>query len=276
MNIINPSHYRPCCALASKLFSRIAVIATFAFAIVTLSSQAASLTVPNFSFESPIVIPGYPVDTRIDNWQKTPQPAWYNPAVFGGILWDQLTGVFPNPDPTNYNHIANMTGNQGLYMFSFPSVGVFQDYRSTDHAHSSPMNAFNETFEIGKSYQLTVGVLGGETLPEGDILQLSLYYRDAADNRVTIASTPIVYSTSLFTSKTNFLDFQVNLAEVQATDAWAGQHIGIEFNALYGSSFGTYWDLDNVRLTSAVPEPGSAAFLAVGLAALALRRRHKG
>ena len=62
---------------------------------------------------------------------------------------------------------------------------------------------------------------------------MSLYYRDSSSNMVTVAATNIVYDTSIFTSITNFVDFELDSPPVQASDPWAGQHIGIQFLSTY-------------------------------------------
>jgi hypothetical protein len=46
-----------------------------------------------------------------------------------------------------------------------------------------------------------------------------------------------------------------------------GIRLGLPARSLYA-------DFDNVRLTSSVPEPAAAVLMALGLAALARRRRH--
>ena len=85
----------------------------------------------------------------------------------------------------------------------------------------------------------------------GVTLELSLYYRDAASNRVTVAATTITNSGELFTSNTNLLDFTVTTPTVKAGDPWAGQHMGILILSTVSSNLqGGYWDLDNVRLAS--------------------------
>ena len=42
------------------------------------------------------------------------------------------------------------------------------------------------------------------------------------------------------------------------SDAWAGKNIGIRIDSVVGTGDG-YWDMDNVRLVSMVPEPGAFA-----------------
>jgi hypothetical protein len=236
--------------------------------------NAADIAVPNGSFEGQIAGPPFGVDNRIDDWQKTPQAPWFDPAMTGGTTWDQLSGVFANTPLSDPRYIDNMDGNQALYLFALPSVGCFQDYNSVDWNEIAPGHAFNASYEVGMSYDLTVGVIGGGGgMPEGDLLQLSFYYRDAGNNPVTVAATTIAHSTALFPTTTHFVDQQVTVPAVQSGDAWAGQKIGVQIVTLSGTGAG-YWDLDNVRVTAAaIPEPGVASLLALGFAGLLLRRR---
>jgi hypothetical protein len=117
-------------------------------------------------------------------------------------------------------------------------------------------HAFTATYQVGESYTFTIGVIGGTNLSipmqEGTTLLLGLYYRDNSSNMVTIASTTITNSGSLFPSPYHLVDFQVALPVVQAADPWAGRHIGIEMvsTTTNSSLYGGYWDLDNVRLTT--------------------------
>jgi hypothetical protein len=237
---------------------------------------ATSISVPNYSFESQVAGPPFGVNNNVDSWQKSPQPAWFNPT--NGITWDQLSGVFANTAVGSSNHIDNMDGNQAAYMFDVPTVAFFQDYNSTDWNHTAPTHAFNAVFEVGKSYHLTVGIIGGGGgMAEGTSMQLSLYYRDAASIMVTVASTPITYTLASFPTTTHLIDYSVDVPVVQPGDAWAGQNIGIELLSTFGTGDG-YWDMDNVRLTSDVPEPAALSLLVLGLCcgcAVSSKRRQR-
>ncbi|HZV33761.1 MAG TPA: hypothetical protein VFB72_04225, partial [Verrucomicrobiae bacterium] len=88
---------------------------------------------------------------------------------------------------------------------------------------------------------------------QGSTLQLSLYYRDASSNMVTVAQTTVTYDTNLFTNLDRLIDFSVVLTNVQSTDPWAGQNIGIQFmSTVQPQLIGGVWDLDNVRLVDTV------------------------
>jgi len=222
------------------------VVAAIAGSLWLSTAQASSVPVPNASFESPATT--Y-VDTRIDSWQKTPKPLWWDEVQYGP--WDQLIGAFANTPPGDASHIDNCDGNQAIWVFANPEVGLFQDYDSVDWSNPTPSHAFDVLFEPGKSYQLTVGVLVGAAYPmaEGATLELSLYYRDASSNRVTVAATVITNTPGVFTDGNHFLDFQVNVPPVKSSDAWAAQHLGIAIMSTvnFGQA-GGYWDVDNVRL----------------------------
>ena len=206
---------------------------------LTGTLQGATIFVPNGSFETPVT--GY-VDTRIDSWQKMPPISNTN-----GFL----TGIFLNTAPTNADHIDNMEGNQAAYLFATPGVELCQDYASIDWAGMT--HQFDAQFEPGKSYDLTVGVIGGGGgMSNGVTIQISLYYRDGASNKVVVAATTVTNSPTLFPTNTHFIDFSVHLPAVKSGDTWAGQYIGIQLLATASSS--GYWDVDNVRLT-AVREP---------------------
>lgn len=208
---------------------------------------AATIPVPNHSFELPTTAF---VSIQIDSWQKTPKPDWY--VEGGGFLWTQLTGAFKNNPPTSPDHIVNCDGNQAIWLFAVPEVGLFQDYSSMDLNDPQPSHDFNALYEPGKSYHLTVGVIGtGGGMQEGVTLELSLYYRDAASNRVTVAATTLTNTPSVFSNNTHLVDCTVHVPVVQPTDAWAGQPIGILFLSTVNTNLqGGYWDLDNVRLQS--------------------------
>jgi len=218
-----------------------------AVTVSAVPSRAATLLVPNASFESPATTF---VDINIDSWQKSSKPDWYNES--GGFTWVQLTGVFRNTSPASPDHIDNCDGNQALWLFAVPEVGLFQDFNSVDWNDPSPTHEFDATFETGKSYHLTVGVIGGGGgMLQGATLELSLYYRDAASNLVIVAATSITNITAIFSNTTHLVDFQVRVPFVQVTAPWAGQHIGIRMLSTVDASLqGGYWDLDHVRLSS--------------------------
>lgn len=219
-------------------------------ALGMLRAIGAPITVPNHSFEFPATDF---VSIVIDSWQKTPKPEWYVEA--GGYYWVQLTGAFTN-DARNANYIRNCEGTQAIWLMAVPEAGLFQDYRSVGSNESVPSYAFDAIYEPGKSYQLTVGLFGGGAggnygMLLGATLELSLYYRDANSNRVTVAATTVTNSAELFPSNTNLVDFTVTVPTVLASDLWAGQHIGIQLLSTVPPELqGGYWDLDNVRLTS--------------------------
>jgi hypothetical protein len=236
----------------------------------TSPARAAAIPIPNGSFESPAPPPGFPVSPMIDSWQETPQPIWFNPADFGGMTWDQMSGVFPNPPPGDPARIDNADGQQAVYLFAVPSVGLFQDYASVAWNEGAPSHAFDVTYEVGLSYELTVGVLAGPGMAPGATLQVSLYYRDGSDQFVTVASRDIVFSPAEFPTTTHLNDYQVHLPTVAAGDAWAGQKLGVSLLAM--TPGGSYWDVDNVRLV-AIPEPGPLTLLALGAGAVWVGRR---
>jgi hypothetical protein len=182
----------------------------------------------------------------MDSWQKSAKPDWYDEGG-GAFLWTQLTGEFTNTPAGAFNHIDNMDGGQGAWMFVIPEVAIFQDYDfPTNHA-------FNRTYEVGKSYHLTVGVIGtGGNMQIGATFEVALYYRDSASNMVVVAATSVTNVPTVFSNNTHFVDFHADSAFVKPSDSWAGRHIGVRFLSTITDTNleGGYWDLDNARLTS--------------------------
>ena len=247
-------------------------LAVAAVAVVTVATalQAQPIAVPNYSFEQQSGA-GFPFGTNpnVDNWQKIAEPPWFQAVSGGQIPWYGTAGVFIDTNP-----YTNRVGTQAGYILSFPQVALFQDY--------SVSSAFNATFEIGKSYNLTVGVFGkGSSAPlaPGATLTLSLYYRNGLGDKVTIGSTPVVYSSAAFPTggPLGFVDYQVNIPTVQVGDAWAGQYIGIQLESTIPIELttGGNWDFDNVRLT-AVPEPTALALVGLGFGGVFMARRRRG
>jgi hypothetical protein len=209
---------------------------------------AEPIYVPNAFFQLPVT--DY-VATNMISWETSPPQD-------GGA-----TGVFYNdPAYTNFGeYIYNCDGTQAAYIFADPGIAIFQDYTSVDSTGGPPSHAFNATFEVGNTYELTAGFLGSTNFGEspGVILQMSLYYRDNSSNMVTVASTNIVYTTNVFTGITNFVQFELDVPPVQPGDAWAGQNIGIQFLSIVPNDVtpGGYWDVGNVQLSSEIYVPNA-------------------
>lgn len=229
-----------------------------------LSVQAQPIAVSNHSFESQVASF---VDFRIDNWQHTPAPAWFQPS--GQLAsWEQTVGMF---NGTLQNPYSNLSGNQAIYMLSLPSAGVFQDSASVDW--NGTVGGLNASFQPGLAYQFTLGIFGKGLVEGFSSMQLSLYYRDGA-NMITVGTpTTITFSQSTFNPGGPFVlqDYSVTTPLVQAGDAWAGRNIGIKIESLMGDGNG-YWDLDNARLTAVVPEPTTLSLVAAGLGGFLLAR----
>ena len=223
-------------------------------ALLTLPGEvrAGGIYVPNFDFAEPDIGTNSPYAAPVlEDWQESAQPAWYNPAYFGGSPWADLTGTFYNlPNFSNSmgssdTYIYNCDGVQAAFLFALPQVAIFQE--------------LDATFNVGKTYTLSVGLIGrGGAMLDGSPLQLSLYYMDGT-NMITVAETTVTNTQNNFPTDTEFVNFQVQVPGVQATDPWAGQNIGIQFLATPDfnnpGAWGGYWDVGNVGLTEGIYVP---------------------
>jgi hypothetical protein len=230
-----------CKALAKNSHTRAiaCVLGSLGIAALVSPISAASITVPNASFESPTA-PAQSGTPVLDDWQKTAEPAGFNPVNTGGFPWTTLSGVFDG-GPTVPD------GSQGAYLLTYPGVGIYQ--------------TLGATYQLGTSYNLTVGLHGGGGgLNPTDQLRMMFYY---GGSLTPITTATIDYTALNFPDQSQYYDFELSLPTVQSGDAWAGQNIGIEFTAMNGTMSGS-WDLDNVRLT-AVPEPSTVLLLTLGL-----------
>jgi hypothetical protein len=237
-------------------------------ALLTLGSglaAAATIVVPNGSFETPAVL--Y-VTTVMTPWVKTPMSERIPQMT--PTKWDQAAGIFVNTAAGQPDHIANPDGTQISYMFADPDLGIYQDLSSA-----------NAKFQAGFAYDLTVALATGYTypLPDGAVLRLALYWvvtpggTDALDPTRVVAYQDVVYTEAGFPGY-NLKDFTVHVPMVTAADPWAGRFIGVEIVNVTDEVLGGTWGIDNVRLNSTfVPEPGAAVLFAVAMGGWLSRRQ---
>jgi hypothetical protein len=215
------------------------------------SLWAGAIYVPNYSFELPNIGTNSPYAAPVfQSWQESAQPTWYEPADFDGAPWSELAGTFFNlPDftnsmGTNASFIYNCDGVQAAFLQAVPQVGIFQN--------------LDATFDVGKAYTLTVGLIGGGGgMPDDSTFQISLYYLDESSNMDIVAMTTVTNTLANFPTDTYFVYFQAQAPAVKATDPWAGQSIGIQLLATPDfddpADWGGYWDADNAQLVETTP-----------------------
>lgn len=183
---------------------------------------------------SPFARPAFFDNGGTDGWVQADVPRWWS---FGDVTWDQSAGVFYNVD--GLLHIENADGEQLVFMFGTPDLGLTQ--------------VLSSTYEVGRTYELTVGVRGGSGgMPLGSPIEISLFYIDDLDATVTLAAA--IYENDLLVSPTSLADVTVSLPEILAEDEWAGRNIGIAIRPdvmleqveLQGGT----WGIDNVRLVA--------------------------
>ncbi len=237
------------------LAARIAATVLAAWALWFGPVEAATIAVPNGSFESPVTDFAGP---EMAGWEKAPEPFWYVDPT-GMFPWEALMGQFLNTTNGSPDHIDNIDGSQAAWLFALPDVAIYQDYTTISGSGDTASHPFNAQFEAGKAYTLTVGVIGGGGgMSNGATLEIAFYYRDRSNQMVTVGATTITNSKTLFPTNTYFTDFQARTPFVKATDAWAGKRIGIRLASTVGFDLqGGYWDVDNVRLAESVVPNGS-------------------
>ena len=228
------------------------------------SALADVITVQNNSFETPTVTGlGNPFVT---SW-STPGPVSTEFPPGSGNFVNTNCGNFINTPVGAQDHIDNVDGNQAAFVSALSG------------------NEFNQTlgvnFEAGKSYTLTVGIGhnygGGNPAFQPDPtakMTLRIFYTDAQSVRHYLASTDVINSAATGLSATHLLDFSATTALLAANNAAVGSPLSISMiSASPVANSGGFFDLDNVRVSSALPEPTSLSLVVIGTGALLARRR---
>jgi hypothetical protein len=221
------------------------VVGVVAVILSVTAVQATVISVGNSSFESP--------DVAAD-----PYAAVFPVLTPGTLSYDAWGTESPNCGVVlngHYNRaFTNLTGAQCGWMdvASWPSYVAYQDLTDA-------------TFEVGKAYTLKVGLGRLPTEQNMDaLMDIALFARLGADSNAVAGTTNVRYGDL---SATELTDYTVSVPTVQSTDAWAGKPISIWLHsqALSGVINGSCWNFDNVRLSSATPEPNALSLIVTGL-----------
>jgi hypothetical protein len=202
---------------------------------VRLSAVREFVMVPNFSFENPPVPTGAPAYPVINNWQKFPQPAYWDEPTMGP--WTNLTGIFPNPASGEAGHIDNVDRTQAAYIFATPGSGIYQD--------------LNTKFEIGNAYTLTVAIINSSQAPPtaNTPVSIALYYRDAQNNMVPVAVKSVPFNNTNFPNPAHMVDISVTSDTLGSGSPALNKNIGVYISSASDfSNAGGVWDADNVRI----------------------------
>jgi len=216
--------------------------------------SAGAITVPNFSFESP-VLPGGANNnggngntTVISNWTITAPPSNTDNGVYHPIAG--FTSTDPLPAPANGNQLAYLVPGAGntssiTTSASLGTVAANMLYTLTVALGNRSDNLFFDTGTytidlLANGASVAEATLAGSAIPHGTFSDLSAVFTSPA-------SGPLI-----------------------------GESLTIRLSATAGSN-SDEGIFDNVRLTaSPVPEPATSIMIVGGMAALAwLRRRRR-
>jgi hypothetical protein len=233
-----------------------------------------SVLVQNPSFESPPA--QQPVSLTTDHWTLNGSGTLVD--VGGGVLIPAGTGVFPNPanpgggpppggGPYSNGHLDNADGADVAYIFSNPGNSISQALMDPNNGNA-PI-----TFAAGMQYTLTVAAaLAQSPPPTTDRLAVQLYYSDVGGNHTVLNG--ILTGAGAGLNQQALIDFSATSGVLGAADPAVGKQINVNFATL--DNGGGQFDLDNVRLTADVPEPGTLGMIGVvGGSALLVRRRRR-
>jgi len=216
------------------------------------SARAASVTVPNASFESPVTT----------NFTMIPSESgatgeWERVGLFAAVVLS--TG------PNAYNYApAGLHGLQYGNGSASGGASIFQDIAAYDGSGSP-----DQYWQAGYVYTMTIGVFARQdSLPSTtSSLNLNFYSRQSlADARTRLATTVVVPADL---SPSEIRDFEVSYT-VLPGDPAVGKPIGIWMETTAGTSGD--WGFDNVRVTY-IPEPSALLLASVGLLGLLRRLR---
>jgi len=191
--------------------------------LIIVSAQADPISIPNHSFEVPMIDP-------IENpFLAIPfTSSWTEDDIDSAMSLN--TGTFRNTPADSNDHLVNPDGNQLAFMGSMDGNALWQYLPAT--------------YQEGKSYRLTVGVCVSARTPppQGTPLTITLHYLSVMAP-VDIVS---VQAPAPAPPPRILEDFSVTLPAVDPNDPWANKNIGI---AIRGTgTAGGFWVLDNVRL----------------------------
>ena len=237
----------------NNLTTLIACIAAITSTATNTKLEAASIAVPNYSFEDG----GDPGDSGgispIPSWSFTTsgngRHSYVDPSSFYYAGADGNKSALPG------------TADRGQHAQHF--VGINQPI-----TESTLTSSALTTISLDTTYTLTVA-LGNDFVYLGS----GTYVLQLLGNSTVYAG--IVVGKSEISSGT-FADFSTSFTTT-SLDSRAGENLTVNLVSITdGQSHATRFDFDNVRLdATSIPEPSSAAFLIGGVALVAALRRRK-
>ncbi|MBK1881045.1 hypothetical protein JIN85_01385 [Luteolibacter pohnpeiensis] len=178
------------------------------------------IAIPNASFELPGLEAGNAAVGEPTGW------SWTGVATRGYVANGWGGGAI---------NLSNLDGTQAAWFNSDVGNGFFRTLPTV--------------FELGRSYDLSVAVAKASPAwtgsTDGNEFQLQLYYGD-----FQVIASAAVLAEEVQDSQDALTILTASLSEVQATDAWFGQPIGIRLISTIDESgaIDNDWAVDDVRL----------------------------